>query len=249
MITVNDIFSLLCDKYPLETACDFDNAGFLVGDGNAEVHRVLVTLDCTLLAIEQAQGLGAELIITHHPVIWTPLKAVTADTLAYRLIKAGIAVISMHTNLDIATGGVTDCLCRQLGLNDVREYTAQDGFLLREALSPIEKPEHLAEHIKQRLNAGVKYVAGKREIHRVLVCSGSGGSYLNEALQNGFDALITADVKHDCFVAAANAGISLFDAGHFATEDVIIDPLCEMLATAFGEVSFTAFHPDYIKTS
>lgn len=248
MITVNDIFKFLCERFPLESACDYDNPGLLVGDGNAAVEKALIALDCTFDAIKRAEKFGAQLIITHHPVIWDGLKSVTAQSTVFRLIRSGISVISMHTNLDVAAGGVNDCLCERLGLKNVSVFTAEDGFEIRQGVSPVKNPDKLAEHIKSRLGGGVKYVAGKGDVNRVLVCSGSGGEFIADAINHGFDALITADVKHDKFITAVNYGISLYDAGHFESEDVITDRLRDILLSKFTDAEFTVFHPNDIKT-
>ena len=245
---VKDVLSYLESLYPPDTACNFDNVGLLVGDGECGVTAAVVALDCDVNAVSFAKENGANLIITHHPVILEPIKSVTAGSIVFRLIKEGISVISMHTNLDVGDGGVNDALCAALGLTDIKPYTAGDGYLLKSGKTDKHKPHELALHIKERLGGAVRYTAGKKDIESVLVCSGSGGSYLDEAISAGFDAFITADVKQHVFVAAINAGISLFDGGHFCTENVVVKPLCEVLKARFPDTAFTAFLPDTIKT-
>ena len=247
MIKNRDIFDFLCEKYPLNTACDFDNPGFLVGNKENETQNVLVALDCDLKAIEWAKTHGCNLIVTHHPVIFDPLKSVTKGSVVYELIENGISVISMHTNLDIAEGGVNDCLCKAVGLKNVEVFEASDGFMLRKGLSPISDPHAFAESIKQNLGGTVRYVGGK-PIKNVLVCSGAGGDFLADAINGGFDALITADVKHHLFLEALNADISLFDAGHYHTENVVIKPLCEILKDKFQSIEFIPYENEYLKT-
>lgn len=248
MIKVKDVFDYLNSLYPVSDACDFDNVGLLVGDGEAVVKSAVVALDCDVNTIEFANRTGANLIITHHPVIFEPLKSVTADGTVYRLIKDGISVISMHTNLDVSAGGVNDTLCKALNLTDVKPYTAADGYRLKCGNTNIEDADSFAAFIKKSLGGAVRYVAGESPIKSVLVCSGSGGGYISEAISGGFDALVTADVKHSHFIAAINAGISLFDGGHFDTENIIVNPLCENLQKHFSDVEFTAFSPKSIKT-
>ncbi|MBP3706210.1 MAG: Nif3-like dinuclear metal center hexameric protein [Clostridia bacterium] len=246
MIKNKDIYDFLCEKYPLNTACDFDNPGFLVGDEDIKADRVLVTLDCDLKAVQSAKALGCNLIITHHPVIFDPLKTVTKGSVVFELIENGISVISMHTNLDIGECGVNDCLCKALHLKNVEIFEAADGFKLRKGVSDESDPDRLAESIKKQLGGTVRYVAG-RPIKNALVCSGSGGDFLADAIKGGFDALITSDVKHNVFLDALNAGISLFDAGHYHTENVVIDPLCDMLKARFNDIEFIPFENQYIK--
>ena len=248
MITVGQIFDYLCSVCPTYTACDFDNVGLLVGDRENAVRKVMVTLDCDKTAAEKACAEGFDLIVTHHPVIWDGLKSVTADGMVYKLIRAGVSVISMHTNLDVAAGGVNDCLCAAIGLQNLETYIAEDGFALRCGTADGVNPETFATHIKNRLGGGVKYVSGNRDINRVLVCSGSGGSYLNAAANGGFDALVTADVKHNVFIDAIAAGISLFDAGHYETEKVVCTPLADKLSTQFPDISFEVYNHERIKS-
>ncbi len=247
MIKISDIYDYLCGLYPLETACDFDNVGLLVGDKDAVISSVLVSLDCDITTVEKAKELGCNLIVTHHPVIFNPIRSATADSIVFKLIESNIAVISMHTNLDIANGGVNDHLCDALGLSDVSVFTASDGFDIRSAASPISNPDELAVYIRTKLGCNVRYVAGKNEIKRLLICSGSGGDFLYDAATNGFDALITADVKHNIFIDAVNLGISLFDAGHYHTEDVIVEPLCDTISQRFSDIPVFTFHADKIK--
>ena len=247
-MTVNDIFDYLNSLYPVNTACDFDNPGILVGDKHAEVKRSVISLDCTDSAIDKAVKNECQLIITHHPVIFEPLKNVLSDSPVYRIIKNGISVISMHTNLDIGENGVNDTLCDVLELNNTEKYIAEDGFPLNTGLLPVQMtPEQLAGYIKKKLGGRIKYSSGSDKINRVLVCSGSGGSYFTELIRSGCDALITADVKHNVFIDAARLGKSVFDAGHFETEDVVINRLNNILSSRFNGITFFTDHTSEIK--
>ena len=248
MMTVNDVLKYLAQKYPLDTACDFDNVGLLVGDGTAAVTKAVVCLDCDINTVRYAKSLGAELIITHHPVIFNGIKAVTTGTVVYEAVKANISVISMHTNLDIAKGGVTERLCEAIGLKNVKPYVAHDGFLIREAECDIADANTLAQHIKASLGGAVKYADSGRLIHRVLVCSGSGGEFLADVIDGGYDALISADIKHNVFIDAVNNGVTVFDAGHYTSENVIVKPLHNELQNEFSEIQFTVFNNDKIKS-
>ena len=248
MMTVNNILEYLTKKYPLDTACDFDNVGLLVGDKDAAVTRAVVCLDCDTNTVNFAKEMGAQLIVTHHPVIFDGLKEVLSGTVVYEAVKNGISVISMHTNLDIAEGGVTENLCAAIGLKNIKPYIAHDGFLIREAECDISDADKLAEHIKQSLGGSVRYADSGKEIKKVLVCSGSGGGFLTDVISGGFDALIAADIKHSAFMLAVNNGVTVFDAGHYQSENVVIKPLCDELKTAFSEIEFTTFNNDKIKS-
>ncbi len=247
-MTVNDIYEFLNSLFPIDTACDFDNVGLLIGDGKQTVSKTLISLDCTLETVELAKEKGCELIITHHPVIFSPPKSILSGNIPFELIKNGISVISMHTNLDVAEkGGVNTCLCKALGLKNTKVFIADDGYALQGGdVSPITA-ENFAKHIKDTLGGTVKYVDGGKKIEKVLVCSGSGGEFISEAIKGGFDALVTADIKHHQFLEAADYGISLFDGGHFNTEDVVVEPLSETLAKEFENIKFITTHKTNIK--
>lgn len=246
-MTVQNIFDFLNKLFPVNTACDFDNAGFLIGDGESEVKRALIALDCTLETVEIAKQNGCNLIITHHPVIFSPLKKLLGDGVAYQVAKNGMAVISMHTNLDIAEGGVSECLCNAIGLEKVVAVTAEDGFTLRGGEISAISAEDFAEKIKSALGGFVRYVDGGKPISKVLVCSGSGGEFIETALANGYQAFVSAEIKHHQFLMAGDYGISVFDAGHFHTEDIIVEPLCLLLKKQFGEVEFITHHTKIFK--
>ncbi len=245
---VYDIYDFLDEKYDFSSALEYDNVGLLVGDGREKVTGVLVCLDCTDEAITEAVKQGANLIVTHHPVIFDPLKSVTEQSLVYRLIKNGISVISAHTNLDQADGGVNDALAEAVGLSDIEKIADSEGFFYRIGeLSEPATSEELARAVSERLSLPVKYVGNSSFIKRVAVCSGSGGSMLGEVINTGVDAYITADIKHNVFMEAHEAGLTLIDAGHFNSEDIIVEPLSKELGAAFPDLAVTPFHFSPIK--
>ncbi len=241
-----EVFEFLNQKYPLETAMEFDNPGFLVGDRQSQVTKILVALDCDRTAVEKAVELGCNLIVTHHPVIFSGLKSVTENSVVYSLIKNGISVISMHTNLDIAEGGVNDNLCTAVGLENVTVHTARDGYLLRKGEICGMTASKFAEHIQKALGMSVRFADSGALIKNVLVCSGSGGDYIYELERAGCDALLTADVKHNIFVDAVNMNVSVFDAGHFASEDVCVEPLASVIRGQFSQIEVVTHHPKNI---
>lgn len=243
---IQEIFEFLDGKYPVSSACDFDNVGLLVGDKNAELSGILVCLDCTVEAVEKAENEGCNLIVSHHPVIFDPIKNALADSIVYKLINKGISVISMHTNLDMGDGGVNDCLCKAIGLDDISPLVSEDGFILKSGVCPALSAENFADKLKTVLGGRIKFVDGGKEISRVLVCSGSGGEFIVDAIDGGFDALVTSDIKHHTFLVAKENGVSLFDAGHFETEDVCVEPLKALLQTNFVDLKIISHHPNYL---
>ena len=247
---LREIYDYIDSFAPFSTQCDFDNAGFLVGNESEELSFGVVALDVTSEAIDFAESVGANLIVTHHPVIFEGLKSVKSDSLVYRLVKSGISVISAHTNLDMAKGGINDILCEILGLENVCGALPEgDVFSARIGnLSEPLTPDEFGAAIQMNLGpASIKYVKGKENIFKVAVCSGSGGSMLNELAESEIQAFVTADVKHNLFLEASRLGISLYDCGHFDTEDIIVGPLTARLNEKFGN-KFREFHSDIIKT-
>lgn len=252
MATVNDIYAFLNGLAPVRYQMDFDNAGFLAGDGSVVVEHVLLALDITDDVIAEAAALHARLIVSHHPLIFTPLRRATADDLTGRKVLAlarhGIAAICMHTNLDIADGGVNDALMAALGAEITGGLepsgTADDGSVLtcgRIGRLPESMPlSDFLPYVADRLHAnGLRYVAGGRPVQMLAVCGGSGGSMLELAAQKGCDTFVTADVKYDRFLAAKELGVNLIDADHFCTENVVIPILCEKLRAQFPALAFT----------
>ena len=247
-MTNKDIFDFLSLCFPLDKALDFDNAGFLVGDINETVKGIVISLDCDTETVKYAIERDCNLIITHHPVIFNALKSVTSQSIVYKLIKNGISVISMHTNMDFADGGVNDALCSVLGFTNVSKTETEDGCVLRKCSIPPTTPYNLALKLKASLNEAIRYTDSEQIIENVLICSGSGGDFLSTALDNGCQALITADVKHNVFIDSINYGISVFDAGHYATEDVIVEPLLKLISQNFKNVKLFTYHNKKIKS-
>jgi len=247
---VFDVLKFLEGQAPPELAADYDNIGLLVGDNKAVVSGIVVSLDCTTDAIDMAQRQGANLIVTHHPIIFHPLKDITADSTVFSLIKSNISVISMHTNLDAAEGGVNDTLCKVLEINDVKGISPIGNIGFEARIGSFTKSfdtDELAKYIKEKLGGMIKYVGCPKKVKTVAVCSGSGADLLQCAAQNGADALITADIKHSKYIEAENLGLALFDAGHFNTEDVIVDELCNKLSKQFKNAQINSCHTTKIK--
>ncbi|WP_283607219.1 Nif3-like dinuclear metal center hexameric protein [Faecalispora anaeroviscerum] len=243
MVTAGDIYDFFNVCAPFETAMSFDNAGFLVGDRQVPVSAVLLALDITPGVVEEAARLGAELIISHHPVIFQPLRHIKPQDVPYLLVQRGIAAICAHTNLDLAPGGVNTCLAEALTLEDIRGIKpyAKDGLWegLVGNLSQSYSPAKFAEFVKQALFCGgLKYVDGGKPIQTVALCGGAGADLLEDAVQAGADAFVTADTKHHQLLLAKQLGITLVDAGHFNTEDVVILPLKNTLQEQFPTVHF-----------
>ena len=238
MTQVSEILALLEEKAPCGLKLDFDNVGHLVGRSDAPVSRVLTALDISDEVIEEAKDLDAQLIVSHHPLIFFPIKSVTDGTWVGRrilsLAESGISAICMHTNLDAAQGGVNDVLLETL------------GAALTETLDPLSGIGRIGElseetcfmdflvRTKNVLRSnGLRYHDAGRRIRKIACCGGSGGDDIALAYEAGCDCYVTADVKYDQFLEAKSLGISFIDADHFCTENVIVPVLAEWLRGGF----------------
>lgn len=241
MSTVREIYEYIDSIAPFHTQEDWDNSGMLVGDIDKEVSSAAVVLDVTLSAVRTAKKLGADLIISHHPVIFKAQKSFKKGNIAYELAANEISAICAHTNLDAAVGGVNDVLAEKLELVEVAPVSFDGGNvpLLRMGMvdGPAVPVEDFAKFVKDKLGCtAVRYSVGKNEIKNVVVCGGSGCSLIDEAVSLEADAFVTGDASHHDFLNAADAGITLIAAGHFNTEDIVIEPFAKKIAAKFGDI-------------
>lgn len=241
MTTTGDIYRYLDGFAPFHTALDYDNVGLLVGSGDTPISHVLLSLDITAPVVREAVENHTELIISHHPVIFSPLKHMDTTDVPYLLAQNGIAAICAHTNLDMARGGVNSCLAERLQLTGIEPVAEHNGLAegLVGKLSKEYTPREFSLFVKSVLHCGgLKYVDGGRLVRTVGLCSGAGADLFPEAAALGAEAYVTGDTKHHELLLAAHMGITLVDAGHFNTEDVVIQPLLERLKIQFPDVVF-----------
>lgn len=247
MVTVKEISDFFNRTVPNSMKMDFDNVGFLAGNGSSTVTRVLVVLDITDDVIEEAKEYGAQLIVSHHPLMFSLKNASTDDMIGRKLVSmlgAGISAICLHTNLDSAVGGVNDRLMEVLGVHNegiIEVLGAYDdgtaygmGRYGRIAETDLQS---FLSHCKRALECnGLRYVDAGKPVHRVAVCGGSGSSMLEMVAALGCDTYVTADVKHNAFLDAKEMGINLIDGGHYSTENVVIPVVRDMLANEYPEL-------------
>lgn len=256
MTTVCDILNFIHTLAPKSLKMDWDNVGLLCGSANTPVTKVLVALDPFEHVCKEAADWGAELIVTHHPLIFQGLKSVTDDTSIGRgimtLCRNGISAINAHTNLDCAPGGVNDVLAETLGLDDITPIPYGDGenTLLRWGTIGSQTMEAFLAHVKWALGCGgLRYVDSGKPVCKVAVGGGSCADGMLDALSAGCDTFVTADVKYNQFWDAQDLGLNLIDAGHFCTENPIVAALATKISAQFPEieVKISQNHADCMK--
>ncbi len=242
---IKAIYDLLDEIAPFDTAADFDNCGLSVGSFEKDVSKILVALDVTSEVVEEAKTMGAELVITHHPLIFTPVSSVTEDTLLYKAIVSGISFISSHTCLDKAVGGVNHCLADKVGIKSLVDCP-EDEFLKMGDIEPMTADE-FAEKIKSVLGGKVTYTDSGKIIKKVALCSGSGGDLVRASSLAGADALLTGEAKHHEILDSREAGIALFVAGHYETEAVVLEYLKSSIEKRFPSIEVKIFDNSPVK--
>ena len=230
MAKVKDFYDYLNSIAPFETQEDWDNSGMLVGDMNADVNKVAVVLDITPEEIKKAKAIGADLMISHHPVIFNPIKAVTKGSVPYELVASSMNALCCHTPLDIADGGTNDSLAELLGINVTR---ADDPILRLGTVEPTTA-ENLAARIAKTLNTKVRFADAGKKIKKIAICTGAGCSLIEAAGE--IDAFITGDASHHNFLDCVQQGITLIAAGHYETEIVVVPVLVKKLQTQFPDI-------------
>ena len=260
MATIADILKAIEGFAPGYMKESWDNVGLNCGHMAQEIRTVLVALDPSLEACREAKEIGADLLLTHHALIWKP-GFVTDQTVWGKkvlfLIENGIASINAHTNLDCAPGGVNDRLAQTLGLADIQvinpmgkdEMGRQWGLLRCGAVQ--EQPLGIfLKTVKETLGCdGLRFVDGGKPVRKVAVGGGACASELMDAVAAGCDTFVTADVKYSQFWDARDAGLNLIDAGHFHTENPVVAVLAEKIAAAFPEITvkISEKHSDCMK--
>lgn len=234
---VCDIYEIIDAFAPFDTALEMDNVGLLVGAMDRPVDTVLTALDATPGVVREAQALGAQLLLTHHPVLFQPLRcldeAEPEAALLSDMIRAGISMIAAHTNLDIAQGGVNDTLAAQVGwpVSSTDEIIRMGTFEAPRTLLSLQ--EGAAEALGTQV---LRYGGVNRAVSRFAICSGSGSSEVAHAAKMGAEVFLTGEVKHDMALDAMARGMAVLAAGHRATEICAADVMAKHLQLAANAV-------------
>lgn len=248
---LNDILNMLDGIAPFSMAEEWDNPGFQVGFLSDEVKKVLVSLDPTIKALKKAGEREAQLLLTHHPLIFKGLTTINPDSypgdVISEALKSRISVVAAHTNLDMAKGGINDILASMIGLQDVEALLVKEG--VNDKLDGLGRVGNLPKPISLTALAGaVMDVAGSaglmimgaadREIRKVAILGGSGGAELSHASEKGADLYITGDIKHHEALLAQSLGLALIDAGHFNMERAAMHVFADQLRERMKELGW-----------
>ncbi len=234
-MNLTELVAVIDRHAPFSTALSFDNSGILCGDPQREIRKVMLALDITYSVISQAAEQKVDLILTHHPALFTAKKTFSPSDRVYRLIEKGIAAVSAHTNLDMAEGGVNDVLAKLAWLSDVKPWRGDaPDFITRCGTLPAEMPlEEYALRLKETLHANcLRYGDGGSPVRKVALCSGSGGDLWESLVGTDINTLLVGEAKYHHFLEATQAGINLIEAGHFATEVIVLPVLEQWLKEA-----------------
>ena len=241
-MVVADIIELMNQLAPPHLAQTWDNSGLQVGDPNWLVKKVWVALDPLPEVVEMACSADVDLLITHHPLIMTPLKSLDLERypgqIVNRAIVSRLALFCAHTNFDSVREGLNDILCERIGLTDIsvleeNENSVEEGIGRIGRLPLVQSLESFAKQVKNRLGLSWLRLVGdsRMEVKKAAVCTGSGGSLMKLFLASDADVYITGDLKYHNARDAEAAGRALLDIGHFPSEHLMVEPVAQRLQT------------------
>ncbi len=240
MVNVKAVSDYVNSFAPYDTQCSWDNSGILVGDENKEVKKVGICLDMTEETLAGAINESVDLVITHHPLIFTPQKSFLKDDKAFELAVRGISLISAHTPFDCAEGGVNDVLCELLEIGNVKSVESAEVPVPMVRIGDVKEKSSLdfARFVAEKLGTVCRVVDCDNIINKVAVCGGAGMEFLDDVIRQGADAYVTGEMKHHEMLCAKEKGITVIDAGHFESENPSMTALKNKLENHFSQVEF-----------
>lgn len=250
-MTFYELYKNLSKLYPEELRCEWDNDGIMCAESlDKEVKRVLLALDVTMDTAEYAIKNGFDTIVSHHPLVFRSQKALTplnyTQNKLIELIKGNVSVMSFHTRLDAAKGGVNDSLASIIGLNNVTadpiDSIGRIGFLKDKiALSTF------AENVKKQLNSPFVLYSGENEVYKVYIVGGDGKDLIDNAIVAGCDTILTGRASYNTALDASDMGINVVEAGHFYTEHHVCNSLDREIKSLIPDVYTEIYNSNKIK--
>lgn len=248
MATVSEIAQYLNLCLPSSLSCDWDNDGLMVcPEPNREVKKILFALDITPAVVDYAKEIRADMILSHHPLIFSGIRRMDGSDGTSRkvmaLIQSKIAAMSFHTRLDAADGGINDILASLFSLSDIEKFGAEGDDSARIGTLPTTiKFEDFCDLVKKTLHAPVVCGAkGNETVSRLAILGGSGKDYIRAAQKMGADTFLTGEVNYNYLLEAAENGLSVVTAGHYHTEAPFFTYFEKALTEKFGAFDFVCF--------
>lgn len=256
-IYVKNIINILNKEFNEKYAANWDNVGLIIGNKNQIVTKIICCLDVTKDSIEKAIQLNANLIISHHPIIFYPIKKIIYDdkinnmNIITKAIKNNISIICMHTNADYVTNGINALLCKKLKLNNIIDIISDDLIIYKVGnLNSKVKFLQFLQFLKIKLEiSNLRFIQCHDNVYNVAICSGSGGINLKHIYlyNKNIDTFITSDIKYDIMLLAYNININIIDAGHYETEKLILYYFKKIINEMFYNIEIIILETNYIK--
>jgi len=228
VILVKDIIDFLENLYPKGLAYEWDNVGLQIGDANKKIKNIMISLDASTAVIDEAIENEIDLLITHHPFMFSSLKSINFSSVIgkniQKAIKNDITIYSMHTNYDVAENGMNQNLAQTIGLNDIQPFSMIDEVHGLGRIGELDQPmdiEELSNLLYEKLAPHVGFISNVEannitDIRYVAVIGGSGGKYIQDAIDAKADVLVTGDITYHTAMEALDLGLTILDIGHYA---------------------------------
>ena len=247
---IKDIIKFLEERFPLSLQEDWDNSGLQIGNIENDLTNIMISLDLDEQTIQKAKEKSCNLIINHHPFLFSSIKSIDLNKgngkIIKDLIKNDITVFAMHTNLDIGKGGVNDNLAKLLELRDISNLdTNNENPMARFGYTDEKTAYDFSKFVKEKLNCKglILYGDKNKKIKKVALCGGAGSDFINDAIKKGCDLIVTSDVKYHEAIDNCKK-INIVDPGHFASENHIIYMIKDLLEKNFATGIYTCAKKD-----
>lgn len=247
---IKDVIKFLEERFPLSLQEDWDNSGLQIGNIENDLTNIMISLDLDEQTIQKAKEKSCNLIINHHPFLFSSIKSIDLNKgngkIIKDLIKNDITVFAMHTNLDIGKGGVNDNLAKLLELRDISNLdTNNENPMARFGYKDEITAYDFSKYIKEKLNCKGLILYGNKDkkIEKVALCGGAGSDFINDAIKKGCDLIVTSDVKYHEAIDNCKK-INIVDPGHFASENHIIYMIKDLLEKNFATGIYTCAKKD-----